>query len=332
MRVPQVRGAEPYHPSMFARWQRSERALLVACAEMYFQGVSTRNVRKVMEEMCGFEISQSVVSRVAMELDEKLAEFRSRRLDAREYPYLIIDARYEKVRKSGRVVTEAVLVTCGVDAVGTREVLEWRLGDSESEDTWGEVFRTLKDRGLKGPRLVVSDAHKGIQKAMARHFQGVAWQRCRVHFKRELMKKVSWRDAKELMADTAAVFCPEDVRECMLRGEEMAVKWEGRGAAKVARMIREGLEDCLTVCGLPSEHRRRLNSTNMIERVMKEIKRRTRTVGVFPNEASCDRLVGALLVEMDEEWRVEEGCYLNMELVGTDIASMLKKESSPAAA
>lgn len=328
LNVPQVRGIEPYHPSLFARWQRSERALLVACAEMYIQGVSTRKVRNVLEEMCGFEISASVVSRVAAELDEKLSMFRTRRLDACEYTYLIIDARYEKVRKNGRVVSQAVLITCGVNDAGSREILDWRVGDSESEDTWGEVFRILKDRGLKGVKLVVSDAHKGIIKAMNRHFQGVEWQRCRVHFKRELLKKVSWKDAKELMADLRMMFKPEEKSECMVRAEEVASKWELRGASRVAKAIGDGVEDCLAVCSLPSSHRRRLNSTNMIERLMRTLKSRTRVVGVFPNVASCERLIGALLVETDEKWALEEKCYLNMELLETKENHEVEKELS----
>ncbi len=326
--VPQVRGTDPYHPSLFARWQRSERALLVACAEMYFQGVSTRKVRNVLDEMCGFEISASVVSRVAAELDEKLSMFRTRRLDGHEYRNLIIDARYEKVRKHGRVVSQAVLITCGINEEGSREILDWRVGDSESEDTWSEVFRSLKDRGLKGVRLVVSDAHKGIIKAMKRHMQGVEWQRCRVHFNRELLKKVSWKDAKELMADLRCMFSPEEKSECMLRAEEIACKWETRGADRVSRAIRSGVEDCLTVCSLPSSHRRRLNSTNMIERLMRELKRRTRVVGVFPNVSSCERLIGALLVETDEKWGLEEKCYLNMNLLETSERCEVEKELS----
>ena len=169
---------------------------MAACAEMYFQGVSTRNVRAVLEAMCDGEIASMTVSRVAQEIDEKLLAFRHRRLDATEYPYLHIDARYEKVRVDGRIVSQAVLVAVGFTSEGRREVLDWRVGDSESEATWGEVFRTLKDRGLRGLRLVTSDAHTGIVAALRRHFQGVAWQRCRVHFKRELGRKVSYKGSK----------------------------------------------------------------------------------------------------------------------------------------
>lgn len=314
LQVPQVRACEPYHPSMFARWQRSERALLVACAEMYFQGVSTRNVRHVLEQMCGGEISSATVSRVAQEIDEKLLTFRHRRLDATEYPYMHIDARYEKVRVEGRVVSQAVLVAVGFTSQGKREVLDWRVGDSESEATWGELFRQLKDRGLKGLRLVTSDAHGGIVAAMARHFQGVAWQRCRVHFKREMAKKVSYKVLKELMADLVVVFEPEDRKECLRRGEEMATKWEVRYPA-VATMLGEGLEDCLAVLDFPEHHRRRLRSTNMLENLMKRLKKRSRVVGVFPSRSSCDRLLGAQLIEVHEAWSVQEGPYFNMQNV-----------------
>lgn len=310
--VPQVRGCEPYHPSMFGRWQRSERALLVACAEMYFQGVSTRKVRDVLEEMCGGEISSATVSRVAAEVDEKLAVFRTRRLDITEYPYVKIDARYEKVRVSGHVVSQAVLVVAGYTSKGRREILDWRIADSESESTWGEVLSGLKDRGLKGVKLIVSDAHGGIKAAIGRHFQGVAWQRCSVHFRRELMKLVSYKAAKELMVETAWVFRAEEKRECVERGEEMALRWEVR-YPKVGRMLREGLEDCLTVYSFPEEHRKRLRSTNMLEILMKRLKARTRVVGVFPNVASCERLVGALLLEVHEEWAVEKAGTFNMD-------------------
>jgi transposase-like protein len=170
--VPQVRGCEPYHPSMFARWQRSERALLVACGEMYFQGVSTRNVQSVLQEMCGLELSPMTVSRVAAELDEKVSAFRSRRLDHTGWAYLMLDARYEKVRVDAKVVSQAVLTVVGFTSAGRREVLDWRVCDSESEQTWGEVFRSLKDRGVAGLQAIVSDAHRGIRRAIDRHFQG----------------------------------------------------------------------------------------------------------------------------------------------------------------
>jgi putative transposase len=311
--VPQVRGCEPYHPSLFAKWQRSERALLVACAEMYYQGVSTRNVRDVLEAMCDGEISAMTVSRIAQELDEKLNEFRSRRLDGTAYPYLIVDARYERVRVSGRVVSQAVIVVSGISAQGVREVLDWRVDDCESEQTWGEVFRGLKDRGLRGVELVVSDAHGGIRAAMTRHFQGVAWQRCRVHFLREIGRKVPHKHKRDLLADVRAVLAGEDRGECVRRGREAGAKWGPRYPA-VATMLEQGLEDCLTVLGFPAEHRRKLAGTNLMERVMRTIKKRTAVVGVFCTRAACDRLVGAMLLEVHEDWSLDRDRYLNMDL------------------
>ena len=278
---------------------------------MYFQGVSTRKVGHVLEEMCGMEISAATVSRGASEVDEKLSVCRDRRLDGHEHPYLLVDARYEKVRVNGHVVDQAVLITTGITESGEREVLDWRVCENESESTWSEVFRSLKDRGLGGVKLLTSDANRGIRAAKKRHLSDAAWQRCRVHFKRELGKKVAYQNFRELMKDIRSVFAPEDRKECLERGAEMAQKWSRYPS--VCRMLEEGLEDCLSVCVLPSSHRRKLNSTNMLEREMRELKRRTRVVGIFPNAASCDRLIGAQLVELDEKWRVEKRGYLKMD-------------------
>jgi transposase-like protein len=313
--VPQVRNCEPYHPSMFGKWERSERALLVACSEMYFQGVSTRNVRAVLEQMCDTELSAMTVSRVAGELDEKLSSFRSRRLDQTEWEYLMLDARYEKIRVDGKVISQAALVVVGFTVDGRREVLEWRIGDSESEQHWGEVFASLKDRGLKGVKLIVSDAHSGIRAAIRRHFQGAAWQRCRVHYKREMGRSVSYKKLKELNRDLASVFAAAEQAECRQRAEEMAIKWE-RSSPAVARMLREGLDDCLTVLSFPEHHRRKLASTNLLENIMKRLKKRTRVVGVFPNRSACDRLIGAQLMELHETWLTQEKAYFNMAYAG----------------
>jgi putative transposase len=316
--VPQVRDCDrgPYHPSLFARWERSERALLVACGEMYFQGVSTRNVREVLETMCqGVELSAMTVSRVAAEIDEKLAVFRTRRLDGLAYPYLKVDARYEKVRVDRRVISQAVLVVMGFTHEGRREILDWRLADSESESSWSSLFRDLKDRGLSGVQLLVSDAHAGIKAAASRHLQGAAWQRCQVHFKRELLKKVSYKRSAELMADVKAIFAGEDAAECLRRGEEVASKWE-KSSPAVSKRLREGLGDCLTVLSFPEDHRMRLTSTNLLESLMKRLKKRTAVVGVFPNRSSCDRLIGAQLLEVHEQWLADRNTTFNMEAVG----------------
>ena len=300
LQVPQVRGCEAYQPSLWHRWQRHERALLCACAEMYFQGVSTRNVQEVLETMGGGQVSAMTVSRAASELDEKLAGFRRRSLQEQAYPYLQIDARYEHVRMGGKVVSQAVLVVLGYNALGYREVLDWRVADSESQTTWGDLLGDLKRRGLHGVWLVTSDAHGGIRAALQRHFQGVAWQRCQVHFKRELSKKVGSKSFREIQRDVRTVLEGSTREECLRCRDEMAVKW-GRRYPAVAAML-AGVEDCLTVLAFPPEHRQRLASTNQAENLMLQLRRRTAVVNVFPNVASCDRLVGALLIEEHEKW------------------------------
>lgn len=313
--VPQVRpapGREPFRTQVFERYQRSDKALLAAMQEMVVRGVSTREVSAVMEEMGGFEVSAATVSHTMKELDEEIKAFFSRPLSECEYPYLIVDARYEKVRRERRVVSQAVLVVAGIRDDGRREVLALKVGDSESADTWGEVFSDLKRRGIRGVQLIVSDAHRGIQAAIAKHFQGVAWQRCKVHLMREMLSKVCWRDYKELAADLRSIYASEEQEQCLATAEEVAQKWEKR-APKMAAALRAGVEATLTVWTLPRKLRRRLNSTNMLERVMKEIKKRSRKVGSFPNETACWRLVGAVLVEMQDRWDTEPTPYLTLD-------------------
>ena len=313
-RVPQVRECTegPYQPSMLLKWQRSERALLTSCAEMYFQGVSTRAVQEVLEEMGGMGFSAGQISRIASELDEEINQLRARRISHTEYPFLLVDARYEHIRSNGHIVSKAVLVSVGITLEGRREVLDWRVGDSESEETWSEVFRNLKDRGLRGLKMVTSDAHEGIRAAVRRHFQGTAWQRCRVHFKRDILKKAPWQVRKILARELRAVFAPEARRECMQRAEEMAERWEEHFPS-LSRILRNGIEECLTVCRLPSSLRRKLCSTNMLERQMQDLKKRTAVVRIFPNAASCERLIGARLVELNEKCAVAERRYLDLE-------------------
>jgi transposase-like protein len=312
LQVPQTRGVEPYSPMLFAKWERTERALLVACAEMYFMGVSTRKVKRVLEKMGGFELSASTVSCVASDLDEQLNEFRRRRLDAHTWPYLMVDATYVKVRKKGRTADQAVLVVAGVNDDGRREILTWRLADVESEDTWSEVFRELKQRGVNGVQWLVSDGHAGIRAAVRTQFTGVAWQRCWTHFMRNALAKVGHKHkavfAKELIA--ARKF--DDVKTCLMEAECVAQRWQ-KEYPRAAGQIRAQFEETLAVHDLPQEHRRRVYTTNIMERLMREIKRRTNVVGIFPNELSCDRLVGAHFLERDETWQCEPMRYLVMD-------------------
>lgn len=311
--VPQVREGG-FRTQVFERYQRSDRALVVAMQEIYVKGVSTRKVGEVLQEMGGFDLSAATVSRAAAELDDQVSKWRQRRLEG-EYRYLIVDARYEKIRSSeGKVVSQAVLVAAGVNHEGHREILGVWTGDSESEQTWGQVFRDLLDRGLNGVQLVVSDAHKGIRKAMERHLQGCLWQRCKVHWMRDAIKKVSWKDEKELIKDLQSIFASVERKQCLAAAAEIARKWEKRKPG-LSAWILDTVEDCLGVWHLPANHRRKLNSTNMLERAMRELKRRSRVVSIFPNQASLVRLLGAVLLEMDEQWRCERAPYLNMAAV-----------------
>jgi len=256
---------------------------------------------------------------VASELDEQIAVFRGRPLEHATWPFLVVDARYEKVRRSGRVTSTAVLIVAGISAEGRREILTWRVADTESEDTWRAVFREMKQRGVSGVEVLISDAHKGIQAALAREFQGTAWQRCRVHFIREILKKVASKRRSELANDLRSIFCMDDRKACLEVARDVAAKWRACSAG-VARAIEEGIEDCLTVHDLPDRSRRRLHSTNLLERLNRELKRRCRTVGIFPNEAALDRLVGAQLIDIDERWQCETMRYVILDKDAGDMA------------
>jgi transposase-like protein len=309
--VPQVREGG-FQPTLFERYQRTEKALLMTLQEMFVKGVSTREVNQVLEAMGGFEVSPGLVSRAAAELDEQIRKWRERPLTGHAYPYLIVDARYEKVRRGGRIESMAVLVVCGIDEQGRRDVLGYWLGDSESEASWGEAFRDLKARGLRGVELVVSDAHLGIRKALAKQLQWTAWQRCQVHLMRELLSKAAWQDYKALARDLRSIYVSEEKEQCLAVAEEVAQKWEKK-LPKMAQALREGVEDTLAVLELPREHRRRLRTTNMVERQNREFRKRTRKVSIFPNESSCIRLFGALMVELSKQWQGEPQTYLNMD-------------------
>jgi putative transposase len=303
LKVPQVREGR-FQTQLFGRYQRHEAALLTTIAEMYYQGVSTRRVATIMEQLGGFDVSSTTVSRVSQEIDEELEHFRSRRLDGHAFPYLIIDARYEKVRVDRHVTSQAVLVTSGINNQGIREILDWRVSNSESEFTWDEVFQTLKARGLHGVEMIVSDAHSGIRAAIERRFQGVRWQRCQVHFVRELLKKVYWKQFADVAKDLKTVFATADLNEARITAYTVAARWETK-FPQFSCALTDGIDDCLAVQELPQPHRLRLASTNMIERVMRELKRRTRVIGIFPSRESCHRLCGVVLWELHELWQLQ---------------------------
>jgi putative transposase len=313
--VPQDRQGT-FSTRLFSRYQRNEKALVLALMEMYLEGVSTRKVKEVTEELCGTSFSKSLVSSLAGSLDSELEAWRMRRLEAKAYPYLFVDARYEKIRVDGRVVSQGVLIVSGVRDDGYREILGVEVADTESEATYHELFRSLKGRGLSGVELLVSDDHGGLKAAIARHFQGASHQRCQVHYVRNLLGMVSYASRKELGADLRAIFAAPAREQALQLASSVAGKWREKGNEKVACHVEEHLEECLTCLSFPESHRRRIRTTNGLERLNQEVKRRRRVVRIFPNPRACLRLVSALAVEHSEEW-VTGRRYLDMgELLG----------------
>ena len=307
--VPQARGID-FYPSALEKGVRSERALKLAVAEMYVQGVSTRKVAAITEQLCGTEIGSAQVSRAAAALDAELKTWRDRPLG--EMPYLILDARYEKVRHGGSVVSCAVLVAIGIDAQGHRSILGTSVSLSEAEPHWRDFLASLQARGLHGVRMIASDAHSGLKEALRARFSGVPWQRCQFHLAQNAMAyvpKVAMR--KEVGASLRAAFDAPDRAEAE-RQLDRAVKKYRTTAPKLAEWMEANVPEGLTAFALPSSHRRRLRTTNMLERINREIKRRTRVATLFPNEGSALRLVSAVLMEISEEWETNRK-YVTME-------------------
>ena len=307
--VPQDREGT-FSTKLFSRYQRNEKALVLALMEMYVEGVSTRKVKDITEALCGTSFSKSLVSSLASDLDAELEAWRNRGLEAKAYPYLFVDARYEKVRTGHRVIGQGVLIVLSVRDDGLREILGVEVADTESEATYQEMFRSLKARGLKGVELVVSDDHEGLKAAVCRHFQGASHQRCQVHYVRNLLGMVAHARRKELAEALRGVFAATSREMALHLVSELAARWRA-SHPRVACHIEEHIEECLSCLAFPESHRRRIRTTNGLERLNQEIKRRTRVVRIFPNPQACLRLVTALAVEQSEEWLTGKR-YLDM--------------------
>ena len=301
--VPQARGVE-FYPSALERGTRSERALKLAIAEMYVQGVSSRKVTAVMQELCGLEVTSMDVSRAVQSLDEEFQKWRERPLG--EIVYLLLDARYEKVRVAGSVVSCALLVATGITTDGQRTILGVSVSLSEAEVHWREFLAVLQERGLHGVRLIVSDDHKGLKAALQARFPGVPWQRCQFHLAQNMLAHVPPSLSQDqASADLRAVFNAPNRAEAD-RLLAMTVQKYHAAAPKLAGWFECNVPEGLTVFEFPAEHRRRLRTNNALERLNREIKRRTRVATLFPNEASLLRLATAVLMEIDEEWQTEK--------------------------
>lgn len=290
-----------FRTELFDRYQRSEKALLIGIMEMYLWGVSTRNVEEVMEKLSGFGVSKSQVSELSKGLDEDLNKWRERRLED-EYGYLIFDAHYEKVRENGRVVSKAFVVAVGVTHTGRREVIGCWVTNSESYESWDSCIKSLKERGLRGVKFVVSDDNKGLRRAIGKHFQETIWQRCQVHFMRNFIGRLGKSDQKEGIRLLKEVFSSRtkvEAKEKMKDVEDFLIK---KKKTETVKWLEENIEETLAVLELPEGIRKKMKSTNMLERLNQELKRRSRVVRIFPNERSYLRLLTALCQEISEGW------------------------------
>jgi putative transposase len=309
LRVPQDRLGR-FSTELFERYQRSEKALVGALAEMYVQGVSTRKVKAVTEALCGHSFSASSISAINQSLDDGLRRFAERRLDE-PFPYLILDARYEKVREAGVIVSQAVQIAVAVDREGRRQILAVELANRESRSSWRDFLAAMKQRGLHGVEFIVSDDHEGLKQAIREVLPAAFWQRCYVHFLRNALDYVPRRVDDDCLQELRWIYDRRELDEVRRDIKAWLAKWQAK-YPKLCDWAEDNIEETLTYYRLPLAHHKHMKSTNMLERFNQEIKRRTHVVRIFPNMESCLRLVRALAVETHENW-LEGTRYLNMQ-------------------
>jgi len=311
LRVPQDRAGH-FSTQVFEQYQRSEKALVAALAQMYVQGVSTRKVAAITEELCGHEFSASSISTITARLDAQLEEF-SRRPLKEAFPYVVVDARYERVREGGVIVSRAILIALGIDWEGRRQVLAVEYANRESQSSWKEFLLQLKARGLEGVQFVVSDDHPGLKAAIGEVLPGVWWQRCYVHFLRNALDYLPRKADDDCLQELRWMYERRNVEEARRDLRQWLEKWSGK-YPKLCVWVEANIEETWTFYRLPLAHHKHLKSTNLLERFNQEIKRRTLVVRIFPDEASCLRLVRAVAAEQHEEW-MEGSRYLNADLL-----------------
>src|SRR5881398_3728240 len=309
LRIPKLRKGS-YFPGFLEPRRLAEKALAAVVQEAYVHGVSTRSVDDLVKAMGMTGISKSQVSRLCEEIDDKVKAFLSRPIEG-DWPYLWIDATYVKVRQSGRIVSVAVIIAVGVNSDGWREVLGMDIGPSEAETFWTEFLRKLARRGLRGVKLVISDAHEGIKAAVAKALHA-SWQRCRVHFMRNVLAHAGRQGRRVVAAFIGTAFVQDDAEAARTQWRQVADQLRPK-VPKLATLMDEAETDVLAFMTFPKDHRLKIHSTNPLERLNGEIKRRTEVVGIFPNEAAIIRLVGAILLEQNDEWAVQRARYMTLE-------------------
>lgn len=299
LKVPKHRGGEPFKTYVFDNYCRSEAALIITMAEMVVNGVSTRKISNVMETLCGKSFSKSTVSEACGELDEKVREFRERPLTG-EYPFLMVDATYFKARVNSRVISRAFMVAYATNIEGRREIIGFGVYNKEGREEWNDFLKGLKARGLKGVRMITSDAHDGIIYAICHQFPGVPWQRCQFHFSRNITQKTPAKYQKGLSGELQEMYNCRTIEEARKKKDSILADY-GDVAESAMRCLDEGFEEAMTVMALPQYLRKYLRTSNPIERVNKELKRRSNVIGIFPNDDSIIRLMGAVLLEYNDE-------------------------------
>ena len=318
LRVPQDRAGH-FSTQVFEQYQRSEKALVASLAQMYVQGVSTRKVAAITEELCGHEFSASSISAITQKLDEQLAEFSRRRLQV-DLPYVILDARYERVREGGVIVSRAILIALGIDWEGRRQVLAVEYANRESQSSWREFLVQRKERALRGVQFVVSDDHPGLKAAIREVLPGVWWQRCYVHFLRNALDYLPRKADDDCLQELRWMYERRNVEEARRDLKQWLEQWQAK-YPKLCAWVATNIEETWTFYRLPVAHHKHWKSTNLLERFNQEIKRRTLVVRIFPDEASCLRLVRAVAAEQHEEW-MEGSRYLNADLLREHIKAM----------
>jgi putative transposase len=327
LRVPRHRNGQ-FSTELFARYQRSEQALVLAMMEMVINGVSTRKVETITQELCGKTFSKSTVSALCKKLDPIVHAFRTRPLES-HYPFLIVDALYLKVREDHRVQSRGLLIAVGVNEEGYREIIGFQVANTETESSWGELFESLKERGLKDVHLITSDNHRGLVNAARRHFQGATWQRCQTHFSRNMLDHTPKALQPEIKEDLRQLYEAIDLDSARRVREQLVDKYETK-APKAATLLDEAFDDVTAVLAIPLKYRKRLRTTNGVERLNQEVRRRERVIRIFPNEASVIRLMGALLMEQDEKWQAGRK-YFDMDLYYRSMDNKEGKDSNSAA-
>lgn len=309
LKVPRTRDGK-FSPDVFERYQRNEKALLASMVEMYVSGVSTRKVSRIVEELCGKSVSKSFVSSLTTQLDPLVAKWQNRSLSDTKHPFLMVDVVYIKVRENHRVLSKSCHIAVGITEEGNREIIGFMIQNGESEQTWSTFFDYLKNRGLSGAELVISDAHTGLVAAIRKSFAGLSWQRCQVHFMRNILTTVPKKESKPFREALKAIFRFTDIRLARAAKDELVSAYaEKKKYEKACQKLDEGFEDAFQYTVMDRVHSR-LKSTNLLERLNQEVRRREKIIRIFPNKASANRLIGAVLMDLHEEWITSPRKYI----------------------